>query len=109
MKKCKTPELFINKLQSVENNLATAINKCLDNKSNDFVNILQRFEPNNPISKLKQGFTYTLNQNNQKIDNTLKVNDQITTITKDLEITSVVTEIKNSSFIDKQTSIFLKD
>lgn len=102
-------ELFINKLQSVENNLATAINKCLDNKSNDFVNILQRFEPNNPISKLKQGFTYTLNQNNQKIDNTLKVNDQITTITKDLEITSVVTEIKNSSFIDKQTSIFLKD
>jgi exodeoxyribonuclease VII large subunit len=94
-------ELFINKLQTVENNLVIAINQNLDKKSNDFINLLQRFEPNNPISKLKQGFTYTLNQNNQKIDKSLKVNDQITTITKDLEITSVVTKIKNNSLGDK--------
>lgn len=74
------------------NQLKVSINKIIDNKKHDYVNILSKLEVLNPIATLKRGYSVT------RVDN--KIVNKISDVKKGSKITTEISDGKIESVIE---------
>ena len=89
--------LFVDKAYNYNdliNRLNLSINKVLDNKKNNYVNLLSKLEVLNPVTTLKRGYSVTRYKNKALVNvNELHENDLIVTSLCNGKIESVVKKI----------------
>ena len=93
--------LFVDKAYSYNDlvkRLRNSINSLLDNKKNNYLNILSKLEVLNPITTIKRGYTITKYKNKSinRISD-VKKGDHITTSVIDGEIESVIENVYKKS------------